>query len=136
MACGLSSCSSWAIEHELNSGDAQAYLLCAMWDLPGSGIKPLSPALAGRFFTTGPPGKPSNRIFSFNLNFFFQWSQVLQITLLALDSLKVLPVGGYVPFGYLCSCVPSSLVRNMGSRKEDFVRKDTLVLALGPAADA
>ena len=25
-----------------------------MWDLPGSGIEPLSPAWAGRFFTTGP----------------------------------------------------------------------------------
>ena len=28
-----------------------------MWDLPGLGIKPVSPALAGRFLTTGPPGK-------------------------------------------------------------------------------
>ena len=27
-------------------------------DLPNSGIKPTSPALAGRFFTTEPPGKP------------------------------------------------------------------------------
>ena len=27
-------------------------------DLPGPGIKPVSPALAGRFFTTEPPGKP------------------------------------------------------------------------------
>ena len=27
-------------------------------DLPDSGIKPGSPALAGRFFTTEPPGKP------------------------------------------------------------------------------
>ena len=27
-------------------------------DLPNSGIEPLSPALAGRFFTTEPPGKP------------------------------------------------------------------------------
>ena len=45
-------------------------------------------------------------------------------------------MGGCVPFGYLCSRVPSSLVRNMGSGKEGFVRKDTLVLALTPAADA
>ena len=30
-----------------------------MWDLPGPGIEPMSPALAGRFFTTEPPGKPS-----------------------------------------------------------------------------
>ena len=29
-----------------------------MWDLPRSGIEPMSPALAGRFFTTQPPGKP------------------------------------------------------------------------------
>ena len=27
-------------------------------DLPDSGIEPVSPELAGRFFTTGPPGKP------------------------------------------------------------------------------
>ena len=31
-----------------------------MWDLPGSGIEPVSPALAGRFFTTEPPGKPAH----------------------------------------------------------------------------
>ena len=30
-----------------------------MWDLPGPGIKPVSTALAARFFTTEPPGKPS-----------------------------------------------------------------------------
>ena len=28
-----------------------------MWDLPGPGIEPVSPALAGRFLTTAPPGK-------------------------------------------------------------------------------
>ena len=28
-----------------------------MWDLPGPGLKPVSPALAGRFLTTVPPGK-------------------------------------------------------------------------------
>ena len=30
-----------------------------MWDLPESGVEPMSPALAGRFFTTEPPRKPS-----------------------------------------------------------------------------
>ena len=29
-----------------------------MWDLSGPGIKPVSPALTGRFLTTGPSGKP------------------------------------------------------------------------------
>ena len=28
-----------------------------MWDLPGPGIKPVSPALAGGFLSTAPPGK-------------------------------------------------------------------------------
>ena len=30
-----------------------------MWDLPGSGIEPVSRALAGGFFTTQPPGQPN-----------------------------------------------------------------------------
>ena len=33
-----------------------------MWDLPGSGIKPMSLALAGRFFTTEVPVKPFSEI--------------------------------------------------------------------------
>ena len=31
-------------------------------DLPDPGIEPASPALAGRFFTTEPPGKPNSEI--------------------------------------------------------------------------
>ena len=30
-----------------------------MWGLPGPGVEPVSPALAGRFFTTEPPWKLS-----------------------------------------------------------------------------
>ena len=29
-----------------------------MWNLPGPGIKPMSPSLTGRFLTTGPQGSP------------------------------------------------------------------------------
>ena len=29
-----------------------------MWDLPGPGLEPVSPALAGGLPTTAPPGKP------------------------------------------------------------------------------
>ena len=53
---GFSSRSTWAHELHLLGSTAQAHS-CA-WDLPGSGIKPVSPALAGNFFTTEPPGKP------------------------------------------------------------------------------
>ena len=49
----------WASEHSLDSYGARVYLLCGMWNPPGSGIKPVSPALAGQFFTTELPGKPS-----------------------------------------------------------------------------
>ena len=61
-SCGteLSSCGFRALEHWFSSYSAQAKLLCSMWNLPGSGIKPLSPALAGGFFTTEPPGKLTN----------------------------------------------------------------------------
>ena len=34
-----------------------------MWNLPGSGIEPMSPASAGGFFTTEPRWKPSTVIF-------------------------------------------------------------------------
>ena len=31
-----------------------------MWDLPGLGLEPVSPALPGGFLTTAPPGKPNS----------------------------------------------------------------------------
>ena len=43
----------------LSSCGSRAQLLRGMWDLPRPGLKPVSPALAGRFSTTAPPGKPS-----------------------------------------------------------------------------
>ena len=42
----LSSCGSWA------------QLLRGIWDPPRPGLEPVSPALAGRFSATAPPGKP------------------------------------------------------------------------------
>ena len=48
----LSNCGSWA------------QLLHGMWDPPRPGLEPVSPALAGRFSTTAPPGKPALPILS------------------------------------------------------------------------
>ena len=42
----------------LSNCGSRAQLLRCMWDLPRPGLKPMSPALAGRFSTTVPPGKP------------------------------------------------------------------------------
>ena len=53
----LSSCSPHALECGHSSCGAWAWLPCSMWDLPGQGIEPVSPALAVRFLTTGSSGK-------------------------------------------------------------------------------
>ena len=42
----------------LSSCGSRAQLLRGMWDLPRPGLEPVSPALAGGFSTTAPPGKP------------------------------------------------------------------------------
>ena len=62
----LSSCSVWACHcgdlllQSIGSTLVVCGLRCsvACGNLPGLGIKPVSPALAGRFFTTEPPGGP------------------------------------------------------------------------------
>ena len=71
-ARAFSSCGKWGpltiaaslvAEHRLqtrrlSSCGSRAQLLCGMWDLPRPGLEPMSPALAGGFSTTAPPGKP------------------------------------------------------------------------------
>ena len=54
----LSSCGSQAPEHRISSCGARVQPLYSMWDLPGPGLEPVSPALAGGLPTTAPPGKP------------------------------------------------------------------------------
>ena len=49
--------------HRLSSCGSRAQLLRGMWDLPRPGLEPVSPALAGRFSTTAPPGKPKSKYF-------------------------------------------------------------------------
>ena len=57
---GFSCCYVWAQQLWFPSSRAQAQQLWyrSTWNLPRPGIEPMSPALAGRFFTTEPPGKP------------------------------------------------------------------------------
>ena len=59
----LTIAASLVAEHRLQTRRLSSYgsgaqLLHGMWDLPKLGLKPVSPALAGRFSTTAPPGKP------------------------------------------------------------------------------
>ena len=65
---GFSSCGSQGPECGLLSCGPSAQLPQGMWDLPRSGIEPVSLALQGRFSTTGPPGKSPSNILSATLN--------------------------------------------------------------------
>ena len=64
---GFGSCSTRAPKLQLQGSWSTGSVVVAhclscsvasVWDFPGSGIEPVSPALAGRFFTPRPPGKP------------------------------------------------------------------------------
>ena len=55
---GFSSCGSRALGRRLSSCGSQAQPPRGMWDLPGPGLEPVSPALAGGLPTTVPAGKP------------------------------------------------------------------------------
>ena len=54
--------------HRLSSCGSRAQLLRSMWDLPRPGLEPVSPALASRFSTTVPPGKPTVNHFNVQIN--------------------------------------------------------------------
>ena len=65
--CGARALGVWAsvvAARGISSCGTRAYLLCCMWDLPSPGLKPVSPALAGGFLITAPPGKASGVEFS------------------------------------------------------------------------
>ena len=80
VAHSLSSCGSKALESRFNSCGPWAYLLLRMWNLPRSGIKPMSPALAGGFLYKHHQGSPI-------LKLLFKW--VLKTS----------------PFLYFCVCL-------------------------------
>ena len=59
----LTIAASLVVEHRLqtrrlSSCGSRAQSLHGMWDPPRPGLEPVCPALAGRFSTTAPPGKP------------------------------------------------------------------------------
>ena len=51
----------------LSSCSARGQLLHSMWDLLRPRIELVSPALAGRFLTPGPPGKFESDVFDFSM---------------------------------------------------------------------
>ena len=70
---GLSNCGFLVPEYRVSSCGTQVWLLWGMWDLPRSGMEPMSPALVGGFFTTEPSERPLNRFFFFLLVEHHKW---------------------------------------------------------------
>ena len=60
LLCLCRSCDSPALENRIITCGLQAQLFSGMWEFPGSGIKPVCPALVGGFFTSEPQGKPQS----------------------------------------------------------------------------
>ena len=69
-------CNLWTIAHQ--APVSMGYRKQKYWsglpfsppgDLPNPGIELMSPALAGEFFTTEPPGKPRVRLIEFKTDF-------------------------------------------------------------------
>ena len=52
----------------LSNCGSRAQLLRGTWDPPRPGLEPVCPALAGRFSTTAPPGKPQTFFLILKIN--------------------------------------------------------------------
>ena len=78
----LTIAASLAAEHRLqtrrlSSCGSRAQLLHGMWDPPRPGLEPVFPALAGRFSTTAPPGKPPFESFDKSFVFFQKFAHFI-----------------------------------------------------------
>ena len=107
----LTIAASVVVEHRLqtrrlsNCG-SRAQLLCGMWDLPRPGLEPVSPASAGRFSTTAPPGKPPFALF---------WSGFFYLCCWVIEALYIFWI--LIPcFDVLLNSVSSNI--NMGRGKQ------------------
>ena len=72
LTVAASRCGAWLQTRRLSSCGSRAQLLRGMWDPPRPGLEPVSLALAGRFSTTAPPGKPLTFIFFLIFKFFLK----------------------------------------------------------------
>ena len=82
-----------------------------MWDLPGPGIEPVSPALVGGFLTTVPVGKSLLKYFyekHITDKFFFNDTATTEIYTLSLHD--ALPIYALIFLTYFFGCIGSLLL--------------------------
>ena len=99
-----------------------------MWDLPGPGITPMSPAVAGRLFITGPSGKSYIRFLSDNN---FQWQQkVLKKLLLHWNNHQLAKTNKINFIGIPKSNHKLASTRGLKERADDFWQESSVALSL------
>ena len=84
-----------------------------MWNLPGPGIKPVSPALTRRFLTSGPPGKFIFLLPCYSFYFATPWTVALQASLSITNSrslFKLMSIELVMPSNHLILCHPLLLL--------------------------
>ena len=102
-----------------------------MWNLPGPGLEPVSPALAGGFSTTVPPGKPlSPSLFFFLMLFIYLWLCWVFVCVLGLS--PVVASGGHSS----SRCTGLSLPRPLLLRSTGSRRAGSVAVAHGPSCSA
>ena len=98
-------------------------------DLLDPGVEPVSPILAGGYFTTEPQGKPNNKVLRFSLEvsvqslsrvqlFAIPWTADRQASLSITNSwslLKLMSIESVMPFNHLILCHPLLLPSNFPS---------------------
>ena len=74
------------------------------WDIPGPRIEPVSPALAGKFSTTRPPGKPPKMHFMMTCKrmVVFMKKVTWKSASLGLHAITFYPMGKHFPKQDLC----------------------------------
>ena len=98
-ALGLSSCSSWVLDHSLNSCGAWAEFLHGIWGLSRSEIEHMSPALVGEFFTTEPPRKPCKNFLT--LSFWTTWDPDLTLVPIIISLCISIPLWALISNSHL-----------------------------------
>ena len=74
---GFSCCRAWALEHVgFSTCGTGTQLLHGMWNLPGQGIEPVSPTLAGGYLITGLLGKIQRFTFQRDKEGIYKFSKV------------------------------------------------------------
>ena len=106
MACGFSSCSSRTLGCRLSSCGTRTYLLHSEWDLPQSGLEPVSSALAGELFATQSRQEGPSLVYLIMIFWVYKNFKISQLHLL---------ISSFMAFAFRCYAQKSISTPNLCS---------------------